>query len=50
MDMNGNEWCYEYVKGLASKNILKGYPDGTYRMNEKVTRAEAAQVIYNLWN
>lgn len=50
MDMNGKEWYYEFIRGLASRNILKGYPDGTFRPNGKITRAEIAQVIYNLWN
>lgn len=49
MDLNGREWCAEYVKVLASKNILKGYPDGTFRVNNVITRAEISQVIYNLW-
>lgn len=34
-----------YVESLAEKKIISGFPDGTFRPNEPVTRAEMAILI-----
>ncbi|WP_460409291.1 coiled-coil domain-containing protein, partial [Thermus antranikianii] len=38
----------EAVEALAAKGILVGFPDGTYRGNETLTRYQAALIIYRL--
>ena len=38
---------YEIVKGYG-RGILKGYPDGTFRPEGKLTRAEAATSLYRV--
>ena len=43
-DLGGN-WASEHVIALASKGIVGGYPDGTFRPNETVTRAELATMM-----
>lgn len=48
-DLNGQEWSYEYIISLSSKKILNGYTNGEFKPGNKVTRAEIAQVIYNMW-
>jgi hypothetical protein len=37
-----NHWSKDYVEALVERNILRGYPDGTFRPDARVTRAEFA--------
>ncbi|WP_338751929.1 S8 family peptidase [Bacillus sp. FJAT-52991] len=34
-----------YIEALATQNIVSGYPDGTFRPNEQVTRSQMAILI-----
>ena len=43
-DMNGH-WAYEAVKNLAAKNIINGFPNGTFMPEKSVTRAEFSKMI-----
>lgn len=36
------------VQALAERNIINGYPDGTFRPNESLTRGQAAKIIANI--
>jgi hypothetical protein len=38
---------YEFVRCLACKGILGGYPDGTFRPNDAVTRGQLAKIVSN---
>jgi GH18 family chitinase len=38
---------YTFVRCLACKNILGGYPDGTFRTNNNVTRGQLSKIIAN---
>jgi len=40
----GGHWVNDYVSRLVGNNIMKGYPDGTFRPNDLVTRAEALKM------
>jgi len=40
------EWSLEILKSLKQAGVLKGYEDNTLRLYNKVTRAEAAQLLY----
>ena len=42
-DMNGH-FALEAVKSLSSKNIISGYPDGSFKPDNQVTRAEFAKM------
>ncbi|WP_025675161.1 fibronectin type III domain-containing protein [Paenibacillus polymyxa] len=42
------EWARKDVLGLTEINLVQGYPDGSFRAKQKVTRAEAAEMIYNM--
>ncbi len=46
-DVKETDWFHKAVKWAKDKGILKGYPDGTYKPNEPLTRAEYAQAEYN---
>lgn len=41
-DVPPNHWAYEAINELASRGILKGFPDGTFRGQQVVTRNEFA--------
>jgi len=38
-------WAQPFIQALAKNNIISGYPDGTFRPNEPVDRAEFAAMI-----
>ncbi len=38
---------YEAVEYLRSHNVLKGYPDGTFKADTRINRAEFAQLAIN---
>ncbi len=43
-DVQGN-WAQAYIQALAAKNIISGFPDGTFKPNEPVTRVQFAAII-----
>lgn len=45
MDVPMNHWAYDAVGQLAARGIISGYPDGTYKGNQPITRYEMASVI-----
>jgi hypothetical protein len=47
-DVPAGHWAKEAVEALAAKGILVGFPDGTFRGNENLTRYQAALIIYRL--
>jgi len=47
-DVPAGHWAKEAVEALAAKGIVVGFPDGTYRGNENLTRYQAALIIYRL--
>jgi predicted nucleic acid-binding Zn-ribbon protein len=47
-DVPAGHWAKEAVEALVAKGILTGFPDGTFRGNEPITRYQAALIIYRL--
>ncbi len=47
-DVPAGHWAKEAVEALAAKGIILGFPDGTFRGNENLTRYQAALLIYRL--
>ena len=45
IDVNENDWFYSYVTSLASKNIITGYPDGSFKPQGNITRAEFLKLL-----
>jgi len=43
-DVSNGAWYTQAICYLASINILNGYPDGTFKPNQPVTRAEFATI------
>lgn len=46
-DVDGH-WARDAILALASAGVATGYDDGTFRPDEKVTRAEAAAMLVRL--
>ncbi|MCD8378144.1 MAG: S-layer homology domain-containing protein [Candidatus Gastranaerophilales bacterium] len=43
-DMTTEHWAYKQIKDLSEQSIVIGYPDGTFKPDENVTRAEFASM------
>jgi parallel beta-helix repeat protein len=44
-DVPANYWAKTYIEALASQNIIAGFPDGSFKPNEPVTRAQFATIV-----
>lgn len=40
-----SNWAQSAIQSLSGKNIISGYPDGTFRPQEQVTRAEFSALL-----
>jgi len=47
-DVKTNEWYTGWINLAASQGYVKGYPDGTFRPNDKITNAEVVTVLLRL--
>ena len=45
-DVSKDHWAYSYVKSLADRGLLEGYPDGEFKGDRTMTRYEFAAIIY----
>lgn len=43
-DVEENDWFYDFVRTAANNGLVVGYPDGDFRPEANITRAEAAVV------
>ncbi|MEH1936431.1 MAG: fasciclin domain-containing protein [Nostoc sp.] len=44
-DVSSDYWAHPFIQALADNNVIAGFPDGTFRPNQAVTRAEFAALI-----
>ncbi len=44
-DVNNDQWFSGYVSTANQYGIIKGYEDGTFRPNQKITREEAISIV-----
>jgi hypothetical protein len=44
-DVADDYWAADYIAGLSEFNVISGFPDGTFRPNERVTRAQYAAIL-----
>jgi prefoldin subunit 5 len=44
-DVPPGHWAYQSIEQLVQLGIIEGFPDGTFRPNRTITRAEFAQAI-----
>lgn len=46
--MPASHWCAGSIARVAQIGIMTGYPDGTFRPEQPITRAEIASVLHRL--
>ena len=44
-DVSSDYWARPFIQALADNNVISGFPDGSFRPNQAVTRAEFAALI-----
>ncbi|MBD1850264.1 S-layer homology domain-containing protein [Leptolyngbya sp. FACHB-711] len=44
-DVSSDYWARPFIRELANRGILSGFPDGTFRPNDPVTRAQFAAMV-----
>jgi len=49
-DVHQGFWGYAFIMTAKNSGIISGYPDGTYRPLNSVSRAEAAKVVFKASN
>ena len=45
MDVPANHWAYDAVAQLASRGVISGYPDGSFKGGQPLTRYEMASAV-----
>ncbi|MGB3308114.1 MAG: S-layer homology domain-containing protein [Nodosilinea sp.] len=46
-DVGANYWARPFIENLANDQIIAGFPDGTFRPDQPVTRAQFAAIVRN---
>ena len=49
-DIDDNHWASQAILELVERGIINGYPDKTFKPNEKVTRSEFAKMMTKALN
>jgi hypothetical protein len=44
-DVSFSYWARPFIEKLAEQNIIKGFPDGSFKPDEPVTRAQFAAIV-----
>jgi hypothetical protein len=47
-DVPTNHWAYDAIAELAAKGLIEGYPDGTFKGGQPLTRYEMAMLVARL--
>ncbi len=48
-DVRGH-WAQDYIRALANRGIISGFPDGTFRPSQPVTRAQFSAIVTKAFN
>ncbi len=49
-DVGSDYWASPFIQALAARNVIAGFPDGTFKPDQPVTRAEFAAMIQKAFN
>ncbi|MEA5593988.1 S-layer homology domain-containing protein [Rivularia sp. UHCC 0363] len=49
-DVSSNYWAAPFIKELAQRGVIAGFPDGSFRPDKPVTRSEFAAMIRKAFN
>lgn len=47
-DVSSGDWSYQAVEKLSEEGVVEGYPDGTFKGQQHITRYEMAQITARL--
>ncbi len=47
-DVSTSDWAYQAVSTLSDQGVVEGYPDGTFKGQNNITRYEMAQIVARL--
>ena len=47
-DVDQSDWAYQAISDLSDRGMVEGYPDGTFKGEQNITRYELAQIIARL--
>ncbi|TVQ06540.1 MAG: S-layer homology domain-containing protein [Leptolyngbya sp. DLM2.Bin27] len=50
VDVPANHWARQFITSLAARGVIAGFPDGTFRPDEPVTRAQYAAMVRVAFN
>lgn len=50
IDMDSERWSYSSVDRLVKTETADGYPDGSFRPEDSITRAEFSKIAYSVLN
>jgi len=45
---NASNWARNAIISVVNEGLIEGYPDGSFRPMNNLTRAEAVKVIYSI--
>lgn len=48
-DLSDQHWAYEYFRKAAVDGFILGYPDGTVRPDDRISRSEVAALFDRMW-
>ena len=49
-DVPNGHWAYSYINAAANAGWVKGYPDGSFRPDEPISRAEVVRLVNGMIN
>ena len=49
-DVGANYWARPFIRRLAREDIIAGFPDGSFRPDQPVTRAQFAAIVQKAFN
>lgn len=44
-DVPSEHWAYDYIEEMADRNVLSGYPNGSFCPENNVSRAEFSKIL-----
>ncbi len=47
-DLDANHWAFPYIQAVVEAGIFSGYPDGNFRPDQPITRAEMTSVVLKM--
>ncbi|GAB4384593.1 MAG: S-layer homology domain-containing protein [Elainellaceae cyanobacterium] len=49
-DLSSDYWARPFIQELANRGVISGFPDGSFRPNDPVTRAQFAAMVRQAFN